>query len=82
MSRPIRTVLPFCRGKRPGTAKFFKKPIVISIGIVYIGSNHIRRDSSMKIASFILKIAALGLAAAAVVCAVTAYLCASLQDAE
>lgn len=82
MSRPIRTVLPSCREKRPGAAKFFKKPIVISIEIVYIGSNNARRDSSMKIASFILKIAAMGLAAAAVVCAVTACLCASLQDAE
>ena len=82
MSRPIRTVLPFCRRKRPGAAKFFKKPIVISLEIVYIESNHARRDRSMKIASFILKVAAMGLAAAAVVCAVTAHLCASLQDAE
>ena len=82
MSRPIRTVLPFCRRKRLGAAKFFKKTIVISIGIVYIESNHARRDSSMKIASFILKVAAVGFAAAAAVCAITACLCASLRDAD
>ena len=82
MSHPLQTVLPFCQRKWPGAAKFFKKPIVISIGIVYIGSNNARRDSSMKIVSFILKIAATGLAAAAVACAVIAHLCASLQDAD
>ena len=59
-----------------------KKPIVIFFEIVYTRHIHTRRDSYMKIASFILKTAAVALAAASVACAVVAHLCASLQDAD
>ena len=44
-----------------------KKPIVIFFEIVYTRRIHTRRDSYMKIASFILKTAAVALAAAMVV---------------